>query len=398
MSKSRTGLRALALTAALASSTSLAVAQAEGPIKIGFVTELTGPWSFFGTSCVAGLKLAEANLNPPGKRKIEFIITDNQTNPAQAVAAARSLDVQDKVLALSGPTSSDVALAMYGYAEQTKLPFVVPIAAFPQLTKPGTRYTFRVEPSAVGWGYAMARFIEQRKPKAKVAIIYSDYALFRAIAAGFKYQAEKSGLQIVSDVVFPQGASDATVQSAQVLAAAPDYVISTAPGAFDNTLTNQLIDIGIKPEQIIHPFGAATNVFGWGKRSVGSFYGTFFDINLEGLTGEAKTFIDNFTTQNKRPPSYAENFCYITAQTIRQAIDSTPGADSDREKFRGAMSKLKTKESTTGVPVEFDQNGARKEYIYFVQLQDVGANTYKGKQVFFTEWDPEVIPVYSLVK
>jgi branched-chain amino acid transport system substrate-binding protein len=398
MKKSRTGLRALALTAALASTTSLAIAQSEAPIKIGFVTELTGPWSFFGTSCVAGLKLAEANLNPPGKRKIEFIITDNQTNPAQAVAAARSLDVQDKVLALSGPTSSDVALAMYGYAEQTKLPFVVPIAAFPQLTKPGTHYTFRVEPSAVGWGYAMARFIEQRKPKAKVAILYSDYALFRAIAAGFKYQAEKAGLQIVADVVFPQGASDATVQSAQVLAAAPDYVISTAPGAFDNTLTNQLIDIGIKPEQIIHPFGAATNVFGWGKRSVGSFYGTFFDINLEGLTGEAKTFIDNFTTQNKRPPSYAENFCYVTAQIIRQAIDSTPGADSDREKFRDAMSKLKTKESTTGVPVEFDQNGARKEYIYFVQLQDVGANTYKGKQVFFTEWDPEVIPVYSLVK
>src|SRR5581483_2320358 len=31
-------------------------AQAQDPVKIGFVTELTGPWSFFGTSCVAGLK------------------------------------------------------------------------------------------------------------------------------------------------------------------------------------------------------------------------------------------------------------------------------------------------------------------------------------------------------
>ena len=392
-------LRALAAVAAFATAAGpVAAQQAEGPIKIGFVTELTGPWSFFGTSCVAGLKLAEAKLNPPGKRKIEFIITDNQTNPAQAVAAARSLDVQDKVLALSGPTSSDVALAMYGYAEQTKLPFVVPVAAFPQLTKPGTHYTFRVEPSAVGWGYAMAKFIESRKPKAKVAIVYSDYALFRAIAAGFKYQAEKSGLQIVSDIMFPQGASDATVQSAQVLASAPDFVISTAPGAFDNTLTNQLLDIGIKPEQIIHPYGAAANVFGWGKRSAGSFYGTFFDINLDGLTDDARTFIKDFTAQNKRVPSYVENFCYVNAQLIRQAIDSTPGADSDREKFRDAMSKLKTKESTTGVPVEFDANGARKEFIYIVQLQDVAADTYKGKQAYFTEWDPEVIPVYSLVK
>ena len=68
------------------------------------------------------------------------------------MAAARSLDVQDNVLAMTGPTSSDNALAVYGYAEQNKVPFVVPVAAFPQLTKPGTHYTFRIEPDAVGWG------------------------------------------------------------------------------------------------------------------------------------------------------------------------------------------------------------------------------------------------------
>ena len=90
-----------------------------------------------GATCVAGLKLAQSTLNPPGKRPIEFVMMDNQTQPAQAVAAARNLDVQSKVLALSGPTSSDTALAIYGYAEQNKLPFLVPVAAFPQLTKPG---------------------------------------------------------------------------------------------------------------------------------------------------------------------------------------------------------------------------------------------------------------------
>src|SRR4051794_36154386 len=93
---------------------------AEEPIKIGFITELTGPWNFTAASCVAGLKLAEVNLNPASKRRIEFVIMDNQTQPAQAVAAARNLDVQSKVLALSGPTSSDTALAIYGYAEQNK--------------------------------------------------------------------------------------------------------------------------------------------------------------------------------------------------------------------------------------------------------------------------------------
>ena len=216
-----------------------ALAQAGAPIKIGFVTELTGPWTFFGTSCVAGLKFATDEINKAGGalgRPLEFVIQDNQTNPAAAVASSRNLDVNDKVVALSGPTSSDTALAMYGYAEQQKLPFLVPVAAFPQLTKPGTRYTFRIEPNAAGWGYSIARFLEQRKPGARTALMYSDAALMRAIVAGYKYQAPRSKLNIVADILFPQGSSDATVQSAQVKAANPDYVIVIGAGAFDNVM------------------------------------------------------------------------------------------------------------------------------------------------------------------
>ncbi|RJF78890.1 ABC transporter substrate-binding protein [Rhodopseudomonas palustris] len=395
----RSSVLAVAMASASMTLVSMtAMAQDKPPVKIGFVTELTGPWSFFGTSCVAGLKLAEKNLNPPGKRKIEFVIADDQTSPAQAVAASRSLDVQDKVLALSGPTSSDTGLAVYGYAEQNKVPFVVPVAAFPQLTKPGTRYTFRLEPDAVGWGYAISKFVEKQKPGGKIAMIYSDYALMRAITAGIKYQAPRSGLSIVADIAFPQGSSDATVQAAQILAAKPDFVVVSGAGGFDNTITNQLLDLGVKPEQIIHPFGITTQVINWGKRSVGSYYGTFFDSNLDSLTPEGKTFVSDFIAQNDRPPSYGENFCYVTANVIREAIDKNPEAADDREKFRDAMSALKTKETTSGVPIEFDKNGARMEYMYFMQISDVAPKTYKAKQSFYIEWDPEVIPVYTLVK
>ena len=383
---------------ALLLSAGIANAQEKPPVKIGFVTELTGAWSFFGTSCVAGLKFAEKQLNPPGKRRIEFVISDNQTNPAQAVAASRSLDVQDKVLALSGPTSSDIALAVYGYAEQNKVPFVVPVAAFPQLTKPGSHYTFRLEPDAVGWGYAIAKFVEKQKPGGKIAMIYSDYALMRAITAGLKFQAPLSGLKIVADVAFPQGSSDATVQAAQILAAQPDFVVVIGAGGFDNTINNQLLDLGIKPEQVIHPFGLTTQVINWGKRSVGSYYGTFFDSNLDALTAEGKSFVEQFVAQYDRPPAYGENFCYVTANVIREVIDKNPEAADDREKFRDAMSALKTKETTSSIPIEFDKNGARKEYIYIMQITDVAAKSYKARQTFYTEWDPEVIPVYTLVK
>ena len=396
--------RALTICALVGLGASLpsgpALAQAGAPIKIGFVTELTGPWTFFGTSCVAGLKFATDEINKAGGalgRPLEFVIQDNQTNPAAAVASARNLDVNDKVVALSGPTSSDTALAMYGYAEQQKLPFLVPVAAFPQLTKPGTRYTFRIEPNAAGWGYSIAKFLEQRKPGARTALMYSDAALMRAIVAGFKYQAPRSKLNIVSDILFPQGSSDATVQSAQVKAANPDYVIVIGAGAFDNVLTNQLLDLGIKPEQIIHPFGVTTQVFGWGQRSVGSIYGSFFDIGLDSLTREGKDFISRFDAANNRPPSYIENYCYNTPYIFKQALENA--GSPDREKLRDALSRLKTRELTSGIPIEFDKNGARKEYMYFLQILSVdGKRTYKSKQIYYNEWDAEVIPVYDLVK
>ena len=395
---------AMAVTAAIGICAGLpagdALAQAGAPIKIGFVTELTGPWTFFGTSCVAGLKFATDEINKAGGalgRPLEFVIQDNQTNPAAAVASSRNLDVNDKVVALSGPTSSDTALAMYGYAEQQKLPFLVPVAAFPQLTKPGTRYTFRIEPNAAGWGYSIARFLEQRKPGARTALMYSDAALMRAIVAGYKYQAPRSKLNIVADILFPQGSSDATVQSAQVKAANPDYVIVIGAGAFDNVLTNQLLDLGIKPEQIIHPFGVTTQLFGWGQRSVGSIYGSFFDIGLDTLTKEGRDFISRFDAANNRPPSYIENYCYNTPYIFQQALENA--GSPDREKLRDALSNLKMRELTSGIPIVFDKNGARKEYMYFLQIQSVdGKRTYKSKQLFYSEWDADVIPVYDLVK
>lgn len=370
------------------------------PIKIGFSTELTGAWTFFGTSCAAGLKFAVDEINSQGgvlKRPLEFIVQDNQTNPTQALASVRNFDVNDKVLAISGTTNSDVSLAMYGYAEQNKVPFLVPVAAFPQLTKPGTKYSFRIEPDAVGWGYSMAKFIEQRKPGATVSLMYSDAALMRAIFSGFKYQANKSNLKVVSDIVFPQGSSDATVQAAQVKSANPDFVIISGAGAFDAVLNNQILDLGIKPEQIIHPFGITTQVFNWGSKSVGSIYGTFFDQGIDNLPKEGREFIEKYDTANNRPPSYIENYCYNTPYIFKSAIESAGSVD--REKLRDAFSKMNIKELTSGAPIHFDKNGARKEYMYFMQIVSVdGKRNYKSKQLSYFEWNPEVIPVYDLVK
>ena len=83
---------ALGLTAALISGNALA--QAGTPIKVGFVTELTGPWTFFGTSCVAGLKFATDEINKAGGvmgRQIE-VMSEDSVNPATAATKAQRIE------------------------------------------------------------------------------------------------------------------------------------------------------------------------------------------------------------------------------------------------------------------------------------------------------------------
>jgi branched-chain amino acid transport system substrate-binding protein len=393
-------IAAAAVGAALAFAAAPARAQSGAPITVGVITELSGSYSFFGTACRQGIEYAQKKIAAEGGalgRPLNFKIVDDQTNPAQAVAAARSFDVQDNVLALTGPTSSDIALAVYGYAEQNKVPFVVPVAAFAQLTKPGTHYTFRIESDAVGWGYAAAKFIAGQKPGAKVALMYNDIALARAIVAGIKYQAPKENISIVSDILFPQGSNDATVQAAQIVAAQPDYVYLATVGAFDVTATNQLLDLGIKPEQIIHNVGTTTTLLGYGQRSVGLIYGSFFDTNLDNVTPAGRAFADDYLQTVGRIPGYIENFCYNTPYIIKAALEKAGSVD--REKFRDAMSALNMVEPTSGVPISFDKNGARKEYMYYMELTGVAPpKSYTAKKLFYIEWAPETLPVYDLVK
>ncbi len=83
----------------------LAQAQSGEPIKIGFIAERTGSWSYFGTACTQGMQVAERAINASGGvlgRPLSFIVVDDQTNPGVAAAAARRLDAQDNVVAITG--------------------------------------------------------------------------------------------------------------------------------------------------------------------------------------------------------------------------------------------------------------------------------------------------------
>ncbi|HEU4370202.1 MAG TPA: ABC transporter substrate-binding protein, partial [Methylomirabilota bacterium] len=74
-----------------------------GPIKIGFLAPLTGPFAQIGKDMVNGTELyLDESGRQVGGRKLELIVEDTEGNPATALNKSRKLVEQDKVHVLTG--------------------------------------------------------------------------------------------------------------------------------------------------------------------------------------------------------------------------------------------------------------------------------------------------------
>ncbi len=92
----------------------LAACDESGPIKIGFIAGLSGPWSDAGTASLNALKLASQQINDDGGidgRMIEIIPRDDEKSPETAQNHVREFK-ELGVDAIVGPIISSIGMAM----------------------------------------------------------------------------------------------------------------------------------------------------------------------------------------------------------------------------------------------------------------------------------------------
>src|SRR5882672_2837683 len=99
-----------------------------GPVKIGFLSPLSGAIAQAGKDMYSGCELFwEESGWQLGGRKLDVILEDNEGLPATALAKARKLVESDKVNALAGVILSNVAYALVPYVESQGIPTIYPI-------------------------------------------------------------------------------------------------------------------------------------------------------------------------------------------------------------------------------------------------------------------------------
>ena len=138
----------LAGTGAVAALAPFSIVGAQSAkLKVGVLLPKSGLQGLIGQSCQKGADLAPGVIRELLGVDIELLNADTETNVDTARTRAERL-IQDGANCLVGPFDSGAAAAIAQVAEQRGVPFVINIAAAPQITEQGYKFVFRNFPVA----------------------------------------------------------------------------------------------------------------------------------------------------------------------------------------------------------------------------------------------------------
>src|SRR5437867_3154865 len=217
------------------------------PIKIGFVTDLTGTAAQAAKDMVNGLTmyLDEIGYQMAG-RKVELIVEDSQSRPDMAISKVRKLVEHDNVHILAGLLFGHIGYAVAAKAEEFKIPFLCTVAASDDLTQ-RLRYHWVIR---TGWAssqpsHPFGEYVVKTLGYRKVAVIGSDYAFGWELIGGFQKSFEEAGGQVVQKLWIPLGAMDLAPYISK-LRRDVDAVMEMAAGASALQFVRQYQEAGLK--------------------------------------------------------------------------------------------------------------------------------------------------------
>ena len=224
-------LRTATLSVALAAA-GFSTAQAADTIKVGLMLPYTGTFAALGNAITNGFKqYVEEQGGELAGRQVEFVVVDDESNPARATEIARRLVTRDKVDVMIGTVHSGVALAAARVAASTKTLMIVPNAGANDITGSlCSPYVFRSSFSSWQPSYAMGEELARRGMK-KVVTLAWNYAFGTESVAGFTEGFTQGGGTIVKDMSLPFPNVEFQPFLTEIAALKPDAVFVFFAGA-----------------------------------------------------------------------------------------------------------------------------------------------------------------------
>ena len=359
---------------AFACATFAAQAQ-EKVIRIGVLTPISGPGSYFGVMGKQGIDLALEQLKGGvNGYHLQVQYEDSACSPLQATNAVKRVLDQFRPHIVIGEECSDASLAIAPILEQARVPQLNAGSVTMKLTESGYKYVFRIFPNAAQQSLPLAKVAYDRLGARTAVILYEKTNAGNDNADGFERPFVAMGGKVLAKIDFGRDVNDFTAIATRIASLGKIDVLPTF------ALEGQQV-------RLAQALAQAKVVRGGGGNAVqmGSIWLPYGFDQKAGQAAEGYVRIVQFDPTEKRRivqdfirafrakygadkvPTHINSHAYDTILLIAEAVRR--GA-TDSESIRERFSTFKDVEVTTG-KISFDPKGQNSDLsvVHFVETQ-----------------------------
>ncbi len=327
---------------------------AKEPYRIGAIFSVTGPTSFIGDPEKKTLEMLVEEINRAGGingHPVEAIIYDTQGEETLAVQKFMRLVMQDRVLAIIGPSRTGTSLAVAPLAERYRVP-LISCAAGIKIVEPVKPYVFKVAQSD---RLAVKKIYQYLKAKGltKVALLTVSNGFGQSGREELKRLAPRYGIEIVADELFGPKDTDMKPQLIRIRRTGAQVVICWGTNPGPAIVARNMRELGM-PQKLIMSHGVASKRFIElaGKAAEGIILPAGKLIVAHELPDNDPqkplllSYIERYKARYGKEPSSFGGHAYDAFLLLKEALAR---AGADRAKIREALENIKGLKGIHGV-------------------------------------------------
>lgn len=370
-----TGMFRLAGVLLLLSALWATPVQAADAVRIGFSIAKTGPLGAPSASQLQAYELWREQVNArgglqvgdKGRRPVEFVVYDDQSQGPTAARIYEKLITSDKVDLLLAPYATAMHMAILPVVEKYKVPLLSNTVGSIQAKDLDAKYMFFTQPFPDQWADALVPLMKSLDVK-RVAVVTVQLQFTLDMKKFLMPQLEKAGFQVVFNQEYPADIKDLTTLMAGLKNSNPEFVVGLSYLNDSVLYTTQARELGFSPTYQFVMLGPAQASFvqRLGPNADGIISLGMWSRNTTRWS-RAKPFFEAYRARWKMLPDDKDTtIAYVTCEVLEQAVAS---AGLDRDKLRGTLLGS-TFDSIMG-PVRYNAKGHNTALpAGFIQLQD----------------------------
>ena len=305
-----------------------AAASGADPVRVGFISVLSGPQAPNGQSELNATRMAVEDAGVVLGQKVELYSKDHQYNPGLANERAKELYEKDKTDVIVGCSNSAAALAVSDQAARHQRIFMSTSAGTTDLIGKN-KYTFKLNYNDYMLAATLGRWGAKNLGK-RWYTITSDYAWGHDLLKHFTSALKAEGGQHVGNDMVPVNTSDYSPYILKAAQAKPDVLVLLNVGKDAANSTKAAVEYGLKKNvKIMHALLFELDIKGTGLQTFAGDY-TAAPWNWVVNQPGTKEWADRYYKAYGDRPTFMAAAAYSATRQYLEAVTRAGSKEADK--------------------------------------------------------------------